>query len=166
GGFRGGGGGSFGGGGGRGLSGSRSYSGVYGWRHSSAPLYMHGGYSPLVVHPFYGCHYCYGPTWGYRFMTGHYVSYNNYHYYSDKKYLPKDTSVSCTRPTSDLPAAQLKNLTHSTKETPKEMAWACPAGNTCCGWECCKEPVSRVLPSWASGLIVFGIFIGVVILIG
>ncbi|GMT01843.1 hypothetical protein PENTCL1PPCAC_24017, partial [Pristionchus entomophagus] len=37
------------------------------------------------------------------------------------------------------------------------------AGNTCCGWECCKEPG---LPEWARVLIVYGIIIGVTILIG
>ncbi|GMT01841.1 hypothetical protein PENTCL1PPCAC_24015, partial [Pristionchus entomophagus] len=147
-------------------SGPRSYGHVYGYHHHVRPVYMHGGYSPLVISPFYGCYYCYGPTWGYGFMTGDYVAYNNYHYYSHSKYLPKDTKTPCTRPASDLPTADLEKLKNATSETPKNMAWACPESKVCCGWECCEDPEAQGLPWWAWMLIGFGIFFGVLILIG
>ncbi|GMT34588.1 hypothetical protein PFISCL1PPCAC_25885, partial [Pristionchus fissidentatus] len=110
---------------------------VHGWHHHYAPVYMYGYHTPIITSPiltgalivnYHG------------FAAGHAIRAGQYDYYYGREHLPKSAQVQCSRPGSELAAADQEKLKNATSNLSKEIAWTCPAKYVCCDWECCKDP--------------------------
>lgn len=146
-----------------------TYGSVHGWRYHYHPVYMYGGYRPLIVHPYYSPYYDCGFGCGYWRVPYRDTYINHYASPQALRSQEKTTTVQCTRPTSDgISEEELeKKRGNSTTKDSKNTYWNCPAKMSCCNWECCMEPEEDDgWPVWVWVLIGFGCIIGVAILIG